>query len=124
MLKQWFLMTLLVLALVACGGGTTTPSGDPNTVMMNATAFVPTEVTIPADTSLTLKADGFVPHFIANGAWQNDTAMAGREDGAPEVNNIQIEGGKEGTIGPFTEAGTFQFYCTIHPNMNLTVTVE
>lgn len=124
MFKQWFVLTLLVLALVACGGGTTTPSDDPNTVMMNATAFVPTEVTIPVDTSLTLKADGFVPHFIANGTWQNGTAAAGREDGAPEVNNVQIEGGKETTIGPFTEAGTFQFYCTIHQGMNLKVTVE
>jgi plastocyanin len=136
MLKQWIVLTILVLTLVACGGGNngnsgnggnstnSTASTDPNMVLMNTTDFVPAAVTIPVDTSLTLKAEGFVPHFIANGIWQNGTAMAAREDGAPEVNNIQIDGGKEGMIGPFTKAGTFQFYCTIHPNMNLTVTVE
>lgn len=138
MIKQWLVLTLLVLTLVACGGNNgnggndrnrgnsdnTAPSTDPNTVLMNTTDFVPKAVTIPVDTSLTLKAEGFVPHFIANGTWENGAAVAGRETGAPEVNNLQIEGGKEGMIGPFTEVGTFQFYCTIHPNMNLTVTVE
>jgi len=31
---------------------------------------------------------------------------------------------QSGRIGPFTELGTFQLYCTIHPGMNLTVTVS
>jgi plastocyanin len=131
MIKQSITLMILLLVLVACGGASGTGGNDnasaaaePNTVLMNTTDFIPTSVTIPVDTHLTLKADGFVPHFIANGTWENGQPVAGIEPGAPEVNNIEIQGNSEGTIGPFSEAGTFEFYCTIHPNMNLTVTVE
>ena len=38
-----------------------------------------------------------------------------REPGAPQVKDVQINGSSSQTIGPFTAAGTFKFYCTIHP---------
>lgn len=132
MIKQWTTIILLLLALVACSSanannGNQSPPSEPvatDSILMTTTEFVPNAVTIPAGSSLTLKAEGFVPHFIANGTWENGAAVAAREAGAPEINNIQIEGGKEGTIGPFTESGTFLVYCTIHQGMNLTVVVE
>lgn len=57
-------------------------------------------------------------HIIENGTWKNQEAHPGAELGAPKV-NATIAAGSSQTIGPFTATGTFHFYCTIHPGMNL-----
>jgi plastocyanin len=51
-------------------------------------------------------------------------AKPGSSPNAPEVNRVQINGNAQAAIRPFPTAGTFPFYCTIHPGMNLTVTVQ
>lgn len=125
MLKK--LLTLLGLCciaavlLTACGSA---PSG-PNPVHMNATNFTQSSIAIKKGESITLMNDSsFVSHTIANGTWKNSTAKPSREEGAPEVNNVQIGGSSSATIGPFTTAGTFHLYCTVHAGMNLTVIVQ
>lgn len=121
----------LTVALTACGGtnsgandaaGNAAP-GTP-TAHMSTTTFDPPSTTIQTGNSLTLVADTFAPHVISNGTWAQGTAKPGREPGAPEVTELKIDGNGSGTIGPFTTAGTFQFYCTIHPDMNLSVVVQ
>jgi plastocyanin len=67
--------------------------------------------------------DAFTPHRIANGTWENGTAKPARGPNAPKVNNVQINGSAQATLGPFPTAGIFKFYCTLHPGMNLTVIV-
>ena len=48
-----------------------------------------------------------------------------QESGAPGMNNVQISGnGSSQVIGPFNTPGTYHFYCTVHPGMNLTVIVQ
>lgn len=127
--------TLLALTLAACGSdtqgsgrGSNAPSGDPNNVgaevHMSNTLFEPDTITIKAGTSIMLIADTFAPHFIANGTWEGNTAKPAREPDAPLIDNEKIDGNQRGAIGPFTAPGTFQLYCTIHPGMNLAVTVE
>jgi plastocyanin len=75
--------------------------------------------------SITLiNSDLFGSHAIANGTWENGTAQAAKEAGAPEVNDVKIGGNSSATIGPFTTAGTFKLYCTVHAGMDLTVTVQ
>jgi plastocyanin len=91
---------------------------------MDNTRFKAPSVAIQPGQSLTLTADTPMPHFIANGTWEGANPRAGAEPGAPKVANIKIDGNDSGVIGPFTTAGTFQFYCTIHPGMNLAVTVQ
>ena len=105
------------------GGNSASTDGNPVAHMDN-TVFVAPAATIQTGQSLTLTADTFVPHFISNGTWVNGTAKPSHEAGAPEVNELHINGNESAAIGPFTTAGTYQFYCTIHPNMNLAVTVE
>jgi plastocyanin len=135
MKKQWLTLSILciaALALAACasaggrsGNASDQADGAGNTaVHMDNTTFVPRSITIQNGQSLTLIADTFVPHVIANGTWANGEAKPAREPGAPEVKDLNIPGNKSGTIGPFTTPGSFQFYCTIHPKMNLTVAVE
>lgn len=137
MLRKWLLVlltcSLITVAVVACSGkrdgGNNTGSGpatgnEANTVHMDNSNFVQSSITIKKGESLTLVSDTAVPHIIANGTWENGTPKQTREPGAPDVKNVQINGNGSGTIGPFTTAGTFKLYCTIHPGMSLTVTVQ
>jgi plastocyanin len=115
---------VLTLILVACSATITTTSSAPNQVHMNATNFVQSSISIKKGESITLIDDAQDSHIIANGTWENGTGKPQNEPGAPQVTNLQISGSGQGTIGPFTTAGTFHFYCSIHPDMNLTVVVQ
>ena len=109
----------------ANGGGSSSGNagGGGGTVHLGANNFLQSTVTISKGSKLTLVDDQQVEHIIANGTWVNGTATPGKEPGAPTV-NVTFQGGDTQDIGPFTTAGTFQIYCTIHSNMNLTVTVQ
>jgi len=117
---------LLTFVLAACGAGGTSTHTVPGTeVHMNSANFVQAEITIQKGQSVTLINDDLLtPHIIANGTWENGTAKSEDEPNAPEVNHVQINGNAQATIGPFPTAGTFRFYCTIHPGMNLIVRVQ
>lgn len=91
---------------------------------MNDTNFVPPSITIKKGEQVTLTNDSLAtPHIIANGTWENGSAKPAIEPGVPEVKGLQVSENGSDTVGPFNTAGTFQFYCTIHPGMNLTVVV-
>lgn len=62
-------------------------------------------------------------HILANGSWLNGQPKPSKEPGAPSINNMQINGTSV-EIGPFTTAGTYHIYCTVHQGMNLTVIVQ
>jgi plastocyanin len=115
---------VLALLLAACNIGDSAPSTAENPVHMNDTHFVQASITIKKGERLTLIDDALMPHIVANGTWQNGTAHSARESGAPLVKDVQINGTSSQAIGPFTTAGTFQLYCTIHSGMNLTVVVQ
>jgi plastocyanin len=132
------LMALASVSLVACvrpgtvaaGSGSNNSSGASSSsaastadVHMNDTNFVQSTVTIAKGGSINMIDDTATPHIIQNGTWDNGTAKPAKENGAPTVQQ-QFQGNDTHKIGPFTTAGTFQLYCTIHPNMNLTVTVQ
>ena len=90
---------------------------------MSSQTFVQSSMTISKGSSLTLVDDVAVPHFIANGTWDNNTARPLKETTAPSV-SVQLKGNDQQVIGPFTTAGTYHLYCSIHPGMNLTVIVQ
>ncbi len=116
------LLSLFTVLLVACGGsGGGSASHD---VHMNQSNFVQTSITISKGDSINLINDATVPHIIQNGTWDNGVAKNVQESGAPTVNNLQFNGNDSHSIGPFTTTGTFHLYCTVHQNMNLTVTVQ
>lgn len=110
----------------SCGSSSSSNSGDSGTptVYMCGTNFEQTSITISKGQSLTLVNNSSATHIIANGSWVNGSAQTGKEAGAPTVNNLQIGGNASQTIGPFTTAGTFHLYCSVHPGMNLTVIVQ
>lgn len=92
-------------------------------VHMSAANFDQPSVTIPKGSKLVLVDDTSVLHILYNGSWNGTTVNRQREQGAPTVNGLQVNGNSV-VIGPFTEAGTFHIYCAVHPGMNLTIVVR
>lgn len=90
---------------------------------MSGASFVQSSVTLKKGDMLTLVDDVPVQHIIKNGTWKGNIPQTNVESGAPTV-NVTLNGNDSATIGPFNTSGTFQLYCTIHPGMNLTVTVQ
>jgi plastocyanin len=131
----------LTLALVACSSGaTTTPSAtqatatqstaasagastadgagggsSDTTVMLMSFAFDPTTLTVPVGTTVTFVNMDPTEHTVTNG-----------KDGKAADNaafDEKVNAGESVTV-TFDTAGTFVVTCTIHPSMNMTVTVQ
>jgi plastocyanin len=104
-------------------GSSSSGSGGGTTVHLGNATFLQSSITIPKGSKLTLVDDVAVPHIIENGSWKGSTQAPAKEPGAPTV-NANFAGNDTHEVGPFTTAGTFHLFCTIHPGMNLTVVVH
>ncbi len=124
----------LVIGALLVGGflATTMPegiaapsSGGVPTVHMGSGSFAVDTVIVPQGTPLRLINDGAFPHVLASGTWDGTVAKPAREPGAPPLENVQVNRKDQVVeLGPFTTVGRYQFYCPIHPRMNLTVIVR
>ena len=114
---------LVTVLFVACGGSGGGGGGGSTDVHLGASNFVQSSVTTSKGSSLNMIDDTGSVHIIQNGSWVNGTPRPAKEPGAPTV-QVQFNGNDSHTVGPFNTAGTYHLYCTIHPNMNLTVTVQ
>ena len=114
---------ILATLLSACAIVDTANTASYPTVHMGGSTFIQTSITIHKGDMLNLVDDAASTHIIVNGSWQGNTQKPATENGAPTVNKT-YNGNDSGTVGPFTSAGTFHLYCTVHPGMNLTVTVQ
>src|SRR5437868_5196591 len=106
---------VLTALLAACSirdeGGATGPA-----VHMGGANFLVPSITIHKGDMLNLIDDAPVPHEIFNGTWVTSQKLDKKvESGAPVVNDLKFNGNDSGSIGPFNAAGTFHFYCSIHP---------
>jgi plastocyanin len=124
------LMTLLalgslVIVLIACGGNTgNTSNGDTVTIHTDMMSFGQASVTLKAGQDLQLINDASDSHTIGLGTWQQGVAKPEQEPDAPQVLNEQLNGNGSLTIGPWKTPGTYQIYCPVHLNMNLTVVIQ
>lgn len=114
------------------GGNTPTSSGGgggsggcaSGSVHMNASNFVTPCVNITKGSKLTLIDDVQVLHIINNGMWDSSgNQVTTKEPGAPSISGVNISSG-QADVGPFTTAGTYHIYCSVHLNMNLVVNVK
>jgi plastocyanin len=92
--------------------------GETVTVTAANIAFDPTELQVPADTAFTLELvnnDAQVPHDIAI-----------RDQGGTEMFKTDTFAGVETRSfdAPALPAGSYQFVCTVHPNMVISVTSQ
>lgn len=113
-------LVALMLMLAACGGGaaSSAPADDGGggsdageTVSLSGGAFAPSTLTIPAGTTVTFTDT--TGHTVTEGS-----------DGQAVDDPIVDESGGADVVVTFDEAGTFNITCKIHPNMNMTITVE
>ncbi|HEV2583800.1 MAG TPA: hypothetical protein VGT44_23295 [Ktedonobacteraceae bacterium] len=116
------LFGILTTILAACAIYDEAGTGGPTVHMGNAN-FVQTTITISKGQSIDVVDDVAVTHILKNGTWNGGTQVLKSEAGAPTV-NVTFNGGDSASIGPFNTAGQFQILCTVHPGMNLTVTVQ
>ena len=113
-------LVALTLILAACGGGAASSAavddvgggGDAGeTVSLSGGAFAPSTLTIPAGTTVTFTDTS--GHTVTEGS-----------DGQAVDDPIVDESGGADVVVTFDEAGTFNITCKIHPNMNMTISVE
>jgi len=118
------IVSLIVTANPSASSASSTSSNGEPTVHMGVTSFDQNVVLVPKGSKLLLVDDGQYQHILANGMWEmNGSPKPLTEPGAPTVNNVSITGGSL-EIGPFTTAGVYHLYCTIHVHMNLTILVQ
>ncbi len=114
-------------ASTATAGATTetaaSTSGGPATVHMGPGNFLQSSVEVQRGAQVQLVDDAAFPHVIRNGLWASGVAQPATEAGAPSAASLTTNG-KPLVLGPFSASGTFHFYCTIHPGMNLVVQVK
>ncbi len=114
------LLTFGLTALTGCGGsgstggggGGTTPGGTGGgggaTVTIKNFAFSPASVEIAVGETVT---------------WTNEDSATHTVTGDDGIDSGSLAQGKTFTH-TFASAGTFSYHCSIHPNMNGTVTVK
>ena len=103
---------LAVLALSACGSGEAStaaaePDVDGPTVTIEDMAFAPETLTVEASDTVTwVWNDGAIDHDVAGDDFQSEVIS-------------------EGTFQHrFDESGTYDYVCTLHPNMTGTIEVN
>jgi len=141
--KLWRVLGMFValfalgsILLAACGGTPATSGGNPpttggggngncanGTVHTLVTTFQEACVNVVKGSNLQVVPVAQSLHILDNGSWVNGNQVPMKESGAPTVNNVQ-ETSSPVSIGPFPTAGTYHIFCTVHPNMNLTVIVS
>src|SRR5712691_4643611 len=118
---------LLLAGIVSANPPSTAASTTTNrmpTVHIAGSNFLTNVVLVPKGESLLLVEDDSVEHIIQNGTWTpSGLPQPQTEPGAPIVHSLELRGGSM-PIGPFTTAGVFHLYCTIHQGMSLTIVVQ
>lgn len=93
-------------------GGTANPGT--NEIFMKNTAFTPASKTISVGTTLTWKNQDSFAHTVTSGT-------PGSPSGLFDSGNL----GSGGTFSyTFNSAGSFKYFCSIHPSMTGTITVQ
>jgi len=117
------ILSLIVTIIPQTSADSTSSNGKP-AIHMTANQFAQSVVLVPKGETLLVINDSSVEHVLLNGTWNaNGTAHPLVEAGAPILHNIDITDGSR-EIGPFTTAGVYHLYCTLHPGMNLTIVVQ
>jgi plastocyanin len=115
------LVVLPLLALAACGQG----AAAPNEVSMTGSDFSPTSVTVTAGQAVhfTDPVGIGAMHIVCLGSDGNcDGAAQGPQ--ALQLGGFTMNTGDPPRDVTFMTPGTYQITCSIHPSMNLTVTVR
>ncbi len=112
----------LVIVMAACAGPAATPSAEDSgggavgTITISGSAFNPASITVASGDPINFKNNDSVTHQIVVGE-------DGTEVADPPMEAISL-GGSDQTHDIRFSPGTYKMTCTIHPSMNMTVTVS
>ncbi len=115
-----FILLLSISVSSGCGGNEgnrespATTGQEDNQVIMQDNRYIPQSITVPSGTTVTWVNRDSYPHTVTSGARENPTDLF-------DSGNIPAEGTFSYTFG---QAGTYPYYCTLHPGMDGTVTVQ
>jgi plastocyanin len=118
-------LTLLTIMFSACRivDASTIPQNPK--VHMGTSNFIDTTISIKKGQSIDLVDTVASHHVIANGQWSaSNQQEPAKEASAPDASLTFDNSGQSQTVGPFNASGTYHIYCSVHPGMNLTVTVS
>ncbi len=117
------MLTLSVLVLAGCGVRPDPGPASPGAVRMNHLTFAPDSRSIATGDRLEFVNDGSrALHVLVLG----DGAQPRDQAGAPSFGGAsghRSEVGDRWLTPPWTTTGTYEVTCTLHPSMNMTVTV-
>jgi len=112
---------VIVALLAACSSPSASPTdgggGGDTQISLSGSAFTPSSITVAVDEAIEFDNDDGRSHRIVEGE-------DGAEVGDPAFTAIELESGERSGPVTFDAPGTYQLTCTIHPSMNMTVTVE
>lgn len=117
------------IAILACAS----PAGPPQAMTIKGFAFSPNTIDITKGTAVTWKNEDTVPHTVTTGiapptfpplpSGASPTPFPSLSSGDGKVNSGRIE--PQGTFSfTFNEAGTFNYFCAVHPAMKASITVR
>lgn len=115
---------LALLTIAACGSVPAAHSNNPNTVTMGAADFQPAMISIKKGSTITFVDDsnnGALHILVIGRNGNQDTERGAPDFGGAAGHRTNI--GDIWTTGAWTVDGIFHVTCTIHPAMNLTITV-
>ncbi|HEY0757460.1 MAG TPA: hypothetical protein VGD98_26145 [Ktedonobacteraceae bacterium] len=96
-------------------------SGD--TVKTGTSSFEQTCITLTKGGTLKIVQDQQSYHIFDYGQWNGTTAAPQTPAGVPALKDLALSGPSV-NVGPFTTAGTYYIYCTVHQGMDLKVIVK
>ncbi len=118
------IITFFLLALTLAGCGESSAGGSSNELDMGVASFTQTSITLSTGQALHMvdSQDSGGTHMICIG--QNGTCDS-NPSGPSELKGpgMSFSPGTTKDI-TFSTAGTYHLTCTIHPNMNVTITVQ
>jgi len=112
-------LLLITLFYAGCNEDESTspppPPSNPNAVSIVSNIFNPANRSVQAGTTITWTNNDTVPHTVTSGTPQNPTPNIFDSGSIPPGGTFQHT---------FSQAGSFRYYCTLHPTMNAQITVQ
>jgi len=112
-------LLLITLFYAGCNEDESTspppPPSNPNAVSIVSNIFNPANRSVQAGTTITWTNNDTVPHTVTSGTPQNPTPNIFDSGSIPPRGTFQHT---------FSQAGSFAYYCTLHPTMTAQITVQ
>ena len=123
------LCLIAAVAILGCAGAPPAPKA----VAIKGFAFNPTPLEVAKGTTVTWTNEDNVPHTVTTGvapptfpplpSGASPTPFPSLSSGDGRVNSGRIEASRTFSF-TFNDAGTYNYFCAVHPAMRATITVR